>query len=265
MRIQFQQKTVLITGASSGIGKALAKQLAARGADLIVVARSRDRLEALAAELRASYQIQVTVFAVDLSVLHSAQALYQATQQAGLQVDYLINNAGFGRWTAFLDEPLAGYQQMLQLNIQTLVELTYWYVPQMVARGQGGVMNIASTAAFQPLPYIAVYGASKGFVLQFTEALAGEYADQGIACVAVCAGNTQTDFVRVANADTTGMSASSPEEVAQVALAAWQAKRISVVVGWRNWLSSLLPRLLSRAMVVALVRRMLKTRVLRQA
>lgn len=265
MQADFDQKTVLITGASSGIGAALATALAAQGAHLILVARSHDRLLQVAEHLRLQYQTPVTVFAVDLSLPNGAQALYEATQSAGLSVDYLINNAGFGRWTAFLQQPLATYQQMLQLNIQTVVALTYLYLPHMVANGHGGVMNVASTAAFQPLPYIAVYGASKGFVLQFTEALAGEYAAQGIACMALCAGNTDTNFVRVANADTTGMHASSAEDVAHVAVQAWQAKRISVVVGWRNRLSSLLPRLLSRRMVLALVRRMLKARVLGQA
>ena len=179
----------------------------------------------------------------------------------GLRVDVLVNNAGFGKWAHFLNESLDTYDQMLSLNMDALVKLTYLCVPDMLAYGKGGVINVASTASFQPIPYQAVYAASKAFVLNLTEALAGEYRGRGVHFLALCPGNTATNFMSTANANTTGMPFSTPEEVAEAGLNAFVNGKSCHIHGRANYLSSLLPRVLSRAVVTKIVAGMFKNRV----
>ncbi len=257
----FEGATVLITGASSGIGEAFAHNLAKRGANLILAARSQDKLGLVADELREKYRISVHVFPVDLILPDAPQQLFERIKASGLSVDVLINNAGFGKWAHFLGESLDTYEQMLSLNINALVKLTYLCVPDMLAHGKGGVINVASTAAFQPAPYIAVYSASKAFVLSFTEALAGEYQERGVRFLALCPGNTTTNFMATANANTAGMSFATPEEVAEAGLNAFVKGKSYHVHGRTNYLTSLLPRILSRAAVIRIVAGMFKNRV----
>ncbi|MHB9119610.1 MAG: SDR family NAD(P)-dependent oxidoreductase [Burkholderiales bacterium] len=257
----FEGATVLITGASSGIGEAFAHNLAKRGANLILTARSKDKLDGIADELRGKYRISVHVFPEDLILPHAPQQLFERIKTSGLSVDVLINNAGFGKWAHFLGESLGTYDQMLSLNINALVRLTYLFIPDMLAHGKGGVINVASTAAFQPVPYIAIYSASKAFVLSFTEALAGEYRERGIRTLALCPGNTATNFMVTANANTTGMSFATPEKVAEAGLIAFLKGKSHHVPGCVNYLTSLLPRALSRAVVIKIVVGMFKNRV----
>ncbi len=171
----FKNSTALITGASSGIGKAYAKKIASLGIHLILTARSEQKLNDLADELRKKYSVNVEVIVLDLAQPNSAQTLFNEVQVRKLSVEILINNAGFGKWTKFLDQSLSTYQEMITLNISSVTSLCYLFLPHMLSNKKGIMINISSTGAFQPLPYIAVYGATKSYVLQFTEALAGEY------------------------------------------------------------------------------------------
>ena len=257
----FTGTTVLITGASSGIGAAFAYNLAGRGARLILTARSSDKLQKIADDLRKLYSTSVQVFPADLCNVDAPQQLFSEINACGSSVDMLVNNAGFGKWAGFLAEDVATYQAMLSVNIHALVTLTHLFLPYMLSRGKGGVINVASTAAFQPVPYIAVYSASKAFVLNFTEALAGEYKGKGLRFLALCPGNTATNFFTVANADTSGMSSATPEVVVEAALKAYQRKRIYLVPGIANYLTSLLPRFLSRSVTTTIVAHMFKHRV----
>jgi uncharacterized protein len=257
----FDGVTVLVTGASSGIGEALARNLAKRGASIVLTARSEDKLARIADEFREKYGIAVHAFPVDLVMPGAPQELFERIKASGLTIDVLINNAGFGKWTHFLGESLDTYERMLALNIDALVKLTFLYIPEIVARGKGGVINVASSAAFQPIPYQAVYAASKSFVLSFTEALAGEYRQRGVRFLALCPGNTATNFMSTANADTTGMPFSTPEEVAEAGLNAFAKGKSYHIHGRANYLTSLLPRVLSRDAVIKIVAGMFKNRV----
>lgn len=257
----FAGSTVLVTGASSGIGEAFARSLAKRGANLILSARSEDKLARLADELRDEYRISVHVFPADLILPDAPQQLLANIKASGLSVDVLVNNAGFGKWAHFLGESLDTYDQMLSLNIDSLVKLTYLCLPDMLARGKGGVINVASTAAFQPAPYIAVYSASKAFVLSFTEALAGEYRERGIRILALCPGYTDTNFNSIANVNAAGIRFATPEEVAEAGLNAFVQDKSYLVHGCTNYLTSLLPRILSRAAVIKIVANMFKNKV----
>lgn len=259
----FAGNTVLVTGASSGIGESFARSLAVRGANLILTARSEDKLNLIAEELRVKHRISVYVFPVDLVAPRAPQQLFEEIRASGLFVDVLVNNAGFGKWAHFLGESLDTYEEMLTLNMSALVKLTYLCLPDMLARGKGGVINVASTAAFQPAPYIAVYSATKAFVLSFTEALAGEYRERNIRIMALCPGYTDTNFNAIANVDVAGIRFATPEAVAAAGLNAFLQGKGYLVHGCPNYLTSLLPRILSRARVVKIVANMFKSKVTR--
>ncbi|CAI3136550.1 Oxidoreductase UcpA [Acinetobacter calcoaceticus] len=258
----FKNSTALITGASSGIGKAYAQKLASLGINLILTARSEQKLNDLADELRKKCNVTVEVIVLDLAQPNSAQTLFDQVQARKLSVEILINNAGFGKWTKFLDQSVATYQEMITLNISSVTSLCYLFLPHMLGNKKGIMINISSTGAFQPLPYIAVYGASKSYVLQFTEALAGEYASSGVKFLAVCPGNTETNFTQVANADTSGMKSSTVDDVVSATVAALDKNKPTLVVGCSNYLTSQLPRILSRKKMINLVEGMLRTRVI---
>lgn len=257
----FKGTTVLITGASSGIGAAFAHYLASLGANLILTARSEGKLNQIADDLKKKYATLVHIFPADLSNTDAPQQIFDQAKSAGLTVDVLINNAGFGKWAHFLAEDIETYQRMLSVNINAVVHLTYLFIPSMLARGKGGVINVASTASFQPVPYIAVYSASKSFVLNFTEALSGEYRENGLRFLALCPGNTATNFMAVANADTSGMPFAVPEDVVKSAINAFIQKRGYHIPGVANYLTSLLPRILPRAAAIKIVANMFKGRV----
>ncbi|WP_212004437.1 SDR family oxidoreductase [Chitinophaga sp. HK235] len=255
-------KTVLVTGASSGIGEAFAKQFAAYGCHLVLTARSGDKLHQTARELSSAYGIQATVITADLSRPGAGKELAAAIWQQQLEIDILINNAGFGKWAGFLHETPETYQDMIQLNTTTIVELSHLFLPYMLKKKSGGIINIGSTGSFQPAPYIAVYCATKAFVLSFSEALYGEYRDNGVTVTAVCPGNTETAFFRVANANTKGMPAATPEQVASEGVRAFlKGKNYIVTGGWSNYLQSLSSRFLPRKAVIGIVASMFKNRV----
>jgi len=193
----FNGKNVLITGASSGIGLAMAKDFASRGANLILTARSEDKLMQLAKDL-SNKNIQIHVFIEDISLSDSAQKLFNQVNDAGLEVDVLVNNAGYGRMGNFDECQMEDYENMVHLNVTSLTELSYLFVDQMVKRGSGGIINVASTAAFFPVPYSAVYAATKAYVLSLSEALNFEYSRKGVHVMAVCPGATESKFINVA-------------------------------------------------------------------
>ncbi len=250
----FKGATILVTGASSGIGEAFACALAKRGANLILTARSEDKLRQIAGALSEKHAIQVNVFPGDLSRPDMPQRLWAQVQSASLSVDVLINNAGFGKCGHFLGHDYQNYQDMLNLNINALVSLTHLFLPSMLKRGNGGVINVASTAAFQPIPYLATYSATKAFVLSFSESLWGEYREHGLTVLALCPGNTSTNFADVANADVTRMTkAESPETVVEAGLKAFLKGRNHVIPGRAvNYLLANLSRLLSRRRVIGI-------------
>lgn len=188
-------KTALVTGASSGLGESYALELADRGARVVLVARRADRLRALSDRINAKHGILAsTVIPLDLSSRDAANTLAKVLKGRGMQIDILVNNAGFGQTITFIDESPQSVSAELTVNVHTLVELTQAFLPGMIERKDGVVINIASTAAFQSLPYMAVYGATKAFVLSFSEALWGESRKNGVKVLAVCPGPTETEF-----------------------------------------------------------------------
>ena len=195
-RLHFE--TALVTGASSGIGEVFARQLAAQSKNLVLVARSGDKLCAIARELGEAHGVVTHVIVADLAQPGAATQVFAETERLGLQVDLLVNNAGFGHKGEFAVADEDRQAEMVRVNVNAVVELTRLYLPAMRYRRRGGVINVSSNAAFQPVPYMAVYSASKAFVLHFSEALAEEVAADGVRVMALCPGATDTDFWDVA-------------------------------------------------------------------
>ncbi len=187
----FEGKTVLITGASSGIGKVFAEKFAASKAKILLTARREDRLHQLSKDLSARYGVEVHYLKADLCAADAPRQIYEWSKSGNFKVDLLVNNAGFGRYGRFDEMPAEELQAMMQVNIQSLVWLTRLYLPEIKSR-KGGIIQIASTAAFQPLPYLALYAATKSFVKSFSEAIWSENRDVRIFCL--CPGNTQSEF-----------------------------------------------------------------------
>ncbi len=231
---------------------ALANALARRGAHLILTARSTEKLNEVADEIKKT-GVDAHVFSEDLSRPAAAQRLHEAVTRAGLTVDLLVNNAGYGRWGDFAKFGRVDYAQMIQLNITALTELCHLFIPDMVARGGGGVINVGSTASFLPVPYAAVYSASKSYVLLLSDALRFEYAERGVSIMTICPGATDSNFRTVAAANITadfGDVGDSPEEVAEQGLDAYLQDKAYVVTGKGNKKFAWLPRLLSRERVL---------------
>jgi uncharacterized protein len=260
--IRYQGRTALITGASSGIGEEFARQLAGRGMHLILVARSENKLRALADELAQRHSVRVEVIAADLSAAGAATQVYATTRERGLDVDLLVNNAGFGSYGPFETLDLAREQEQIRLNVQAVVELSHAVLPAMVARRAGAILNVASTAGLQPLPYMAVYGATKAFVLSFSEALWGQYRGQGVRVTALCPGPVATPFFDVVGAQEPQVGQMmQPADVVAIGLRGLERDLPSVVAGWSNFLlSGIVPRLVPRWAVVRVGERLLRPR-----
>ncbi len=241
----------LITGASGGIGECFARALAARKRNLVLVARSEDKLKELAAELGSAHSIRVEVIAADLAVPGAAPRLTEELKARDCSIDLLINNAGFGARGEFWKLPLERQTAMLALNIDTLVELTHLLVPGMVERGRGGIINVSSTASFQPIAYTTTYSATKAFVTSFSMGLAEEVKPYGVAVVTLCPGGTRTNFFEAGQYGVRnipgGMQA--PEEVAEAALRALERGGGLVVPRILNKLSVIIQRLVPRELV----------------
>lgn len=247
----------LVTGASAGIGEAFARELARRGRRVVVVARRRDRLDALVGELGGSDR--ALAIPADLTEPSGPAALHQEVRSRGLEVDLLINNAGVGHTGPFHDEPVDRVLGMVDLNVRAVTILSRLFVADMVRRGSGTLVNVVSTSAFQPVPFLAVYAATKAYVLSLTEALEVELRGTGVRVQALCPGLTQTEFQQVAGTDTVPFNrtgASRPVDVARASLDRLGSGR--VIVGWQNRLTlrvqSFLPRQLVRRVAGELFR-----------
>jgi len=252
-------ETVLVTGASSGIGLELARCFAADGCRLALVARKGDALEALAMELRKAHKIQAQVFTADLAHPEAPLRLLAHLQSAGIKVDVLVNNAGFGAQGKFADLPLGRQLEMLQVNITSLTHLTGLLLPGMIERRRGGILNVASTAAFQPGPGMAVYYATKAYVLSFSEALAEELAGTGVTVTASCPGPTATNFGAAANMKTLGLVkkiSMSAKLVAQISHRAFRRGSVVAITGFRNQFPTFLVRLFPRMVVRKITKRL---------
>ena len=223
---EVRRQTALITGASAGIGRELATVFAEHGFDLVVVARRQHELETLAESLRAGHGVEVTVIALDLTIPVAPQTLFETTQRQGIEVDVLVNNAGISFHGDFKDIALENHLALIQLNISALTALTHLYLRPMVERGHGRILNVASVSAFQSFPNLAVYAASKAFVVSFSEALAVELRGTGVTVTALCPGFTETPMLHIESA-TTGRPASLPSlvigDAAQVARDGYRA------------------------------------------
>ncbi|MGK7915962.1 MAG: SDR family NAD(P)-dependent oxidoreductase [Prochloraceae cyanobacterium] len=251
-------KTALITGASYGIGAAFARELAARNTNLVLVARSADRLQHLASELQEQWKIQTDVLVEDLTAPGATKSVFEAVSQKELTIDLLINNAGFGDYGVFTQRNLGKQLQMIQLNITALVELTYLFLPAMKRCGEGGIINVSSIAGFQALPYMSVYAATKAFVLSFSEALWAENQGTGVGILALCPGPTESNFPKVAEFPESSFGANmkltSAEDVVRDALSALEKNQsISVTGGLANQIIVNLPRFLPRELLVSTV------------
>lgn len=225
--------TALVTGASSGIGEQFARQLADRGAQLVLVARNRQRLEDLATDLRRRHDgLTVSVHPTDLAEAAGASQLVGTLESTGVAVDLLINNAGVGSYGSFVDEDPGAIAREIQLDCLSLVALARAFLPGMMTRRRGGIINVASTSGFQPVPTMAVYSASKAFVLSFTEALWAETKASGVRVMALCPGPTETRFFETANPTKQFLTRGrqSPEQVAAFALRKFDTSRGPTVI-----------------------------------
>ncbi|MFF7939608.1 SDR family NAD(P)-dependent oxidoreductase [Nocardia gamkensis] len=220
-KIDYHRQTVIVTGASSGLGAEFARQLARRGANLVLVARRADRLESLAAELTHAHGVRVTTVARDLGLPDAGRTLRAELEARGIYATGLVNNAGFGTHNAFTDEDPDRLQSMIALNVSALVDLSRAYIDPLTSTDTGVLINVASLLGFQPTPYLSVYGATKAFVLSFTESLWEETRGTGLRVLAVCPGAMQTEFFDVAGSQSAdyGTKRATPEQVVTIALA----------------------------------------------
>src|SRR6266571_4531823 len=253
-------KTTLITGASSGIGEVFARKLAARGDNVLLVARSEDKLMTLCNELGRINSIRAQYVAMDLSQPDAPARLFEETQKRDLQIDFLINNAGFGSMGDFTTLDLDRALNMIDLNVRALVELTNRFLAPMRERQSGSIINVASTAGFQPVPFMATYAATKAFVLSFSEALREENRPYGIKVMALCPGVTDTNFFAASRMERPPARISqTPEEVVETALRALRRGKSSVISGWTNFVMVESERLVPRSLILRAVGAVLRS------
>lgn len=255
----------LITGASSGIGYELAWIFARQGHSLVLVARSADKLKALKLEIEKHHKVHIEVTPIDLSVAHSAKVLFEQIQNKKISVDCLVNNAGFGDYGPFLFSKLDRLQNMIQLNITTLTDLTHLFLPGMIDKKFGHIMNVASTASFQPGPLMAVYYATKAYVLSFSEALYEELQGTGVTVTALCPGPTESGFQEAAQINNQiellqRMKVPTSKEVAEYGYAAMNSGRAVAIQGLTNRIASTSVRFFPRSLVRKLVMRLQKSK-----
>jgi uncharacterized protein len=248
-------KTALVTGASSGLGEEFARLFAADGIDLVLVARRRDRLDALARELREARKVTVHVIAADLAVPDEVERVVREVQALPVEIEFLVNNAGLGNVGTFATSPLERQLVMVDVNVRALVRLTHAFLPAMIAHRRGRVLNLGSTAGLQPGPFGAVYYATKAFVNSFSEALSHELKGTGVTATVSLPGATATEFASVAGSGGTRLFRSgvmSSREVAAEAYRAMHRGTPFVVHGWKNRVLAFSIRLGPRSMVRAI-------------
>jgi len=256
--VEFKGTRALVTGASSGIGEVFARRLAALGADLVLTARSAAKLDALAVQLRGGGS-SADVIAKDLSVPGAGTQLAAELEARGLRIDVLVNNAGFAQFAPLHEADPEQLTRQVQLNVVTVTELTRALLPGMLSRDRGAIVNLASTAAFQPVPYMSVYGATKAYVLSFTEALWAETRGTQVRVTALCPGATDTAFFDAASDNAAVGRRMDPQAVVTAALAALDRRRSTVIPGWGNRLTAALPpRLLGRQAMARVTERVMR-------
>jgi uncharacterized protein len=253
------KNTALITGASNGIGLELAKIHASKGGDLVLVARNKSKLDQLKTELESEYKVSVYTIGKDLSINNSAQEVYDETTKQNIQIDYLINNAGFGDFGMFVETNWNKELQMINLNITALTQFTKLYLRDMVSRKSGKIMNVASTAAFQSGPTMAVYYATKAYVLSFSEAVDNEVSDKGVTVTTLCPGATESGFQAAAAMEESnlvkGKKLQTSREVAKYGYKAMMKGKTVAIHGLMNSIMANSVRFIPRALVVRLTRR----------
>ena len=246
--------TTLITGASSGIGEAFARRLATRGHNLLLVARTEEKLITLCSELGRGQRVRAQFVAMDLSQPDAPAQLFAEANRRDLQIDFLITNAGFGSMGDFADFDLDRELNMVDLNVRSLVDLTHRFLQPMRERKSGTIMNVASTAGFQAVPYMATYAATKAFVLSFSEALWEENRPYGIEVMALCPGVTETNFFEASRMQRPpARTSQTPDEVVDTALRALKRHKSSVISGWTNFMAVEAERVLPRKLIVKAV------------
>jgi short-subunit dehydrogenase len=251
------RNSVLITGASAGIGQELARCFAAAGDDLVLVARRAEALEQLATDLRSRHNIRVRVEPCDLAQHAAPAELFARLSQAGVTVDVLVNNAGFGALGEVADLALDRQLEMIELNVTALTALTRLFLPAMLQRKNGGVLNVASTAGFQPGPRMAVYYATKAYVLSFTEALAEETAGTGLRVSCLCPGPTKTEFGSVSGMDQSKLfrlGTMTARDVAELGYRGWCSGKVVIIAGLTNRLAVFGVRLMPRWVIRKIVK-----------
>lgn len=253
------KQTALITGASNGIGLELARVHASKGGDLVLVARNKTKLDELKLELEKQFKISVYVIAKDLSAINSAKEVYAETTKQNIQIDYLINNAGFGDFGMFYQTDWNKELQMINLNITTLTLFTKLYLQDMIKRKSGRIMNVASTAAFQSGPTMAVYFATKAYVLSFSEAVDNEVSDKGITVTTLCPGATESGFQAAAAMEESnlvkGKKLPTSREVAVYGYDAMMKGKTVAIHGFMNYIMANSVRFTPRALVVKITRK----------
>jgi len=246
----------LVTGASSGIGRELARVLAEHGHDLVITARRKSELRELAARLAQEQLIDVRVLVADLSERSAPRALFDACEAEGLEIDTLVNNAGYGAFGDFAGHDRDFLLGIVDVNVRALTALTHLFLQPMLARGRGRILNVASLAGFQSGPRLAVYSATKAYVLSLSEALSTELAGSGVTVTALCPGATETEFSKTADMEGALFFALGPMSAAEVARAGYDAMMAGtdiVVPGALNWLASQIAPMMPRALVRRLV------------
>jgi len=252
-------KATLITGASGGIGEAFARRLAVENHNLVLVARSENKLHDLCDELMVKHKITAHYIAVDLIDFEADLRLFEETEKHKLEIDWLINNAGFGSMGDFANLELENELEMINLNVLALVALTHRYLQKMRERQSGTIINVASTASFQPVPFMATYAATKAFVKSFSEAIAEENRLFNITVTALCPGPTETNFFDAANIGTNVKDAflkkgmQTPEAVVEAALSAVKRGKSSVVSGWTNYMTARLGNFVPNSLITRAV------------
>ncbi len=259
-----QRRTALVTGGSGGIGLQIAKVLARNEFDLVLVARKRDALEAAAGQLEGKYAVRAHVFAADLGRRDAPLAIFEFLHNENIAIEVLVNNAGFGLAGEFADTDLQRELDMIQVNISALTHLTKLFLPAMIKRGSGRVMNVASTAAFQPGPLMAVYYATKAYVLSFSEALAEELRHSGVTVTALCPGPTHTDFAAAALVGNsrlfTAFGVADAADVAEYGVSAMMRGRRVAIPGIKNKIIAQANRFSPRAVTTKVSRILQETR-----
>lgn len=261
MQTEWQGRWAVVTGASAGIGVALATQLAEGGTHLLLTARRNDRLEALASELKSRYKVQTEVCVADLAQPDAPEQIYNFAKQKDLAIALLVNNAGFGQYGELAEVATQRLVDMVQVNCTAVVHLTRLFVPDMIARHRGDILILASTASFQAVPYISTYAATKAFDLFFAEGLAEELKPHGIRVCALCPGSTESEFHAVAGQEQfTAKHQETAEKVARTGLTALAAGKSYVISGLGNYLGAHSQRLVPRRTVARVAANMFRPR-----